>query len=88
MPKNLTYDNARACCVPYEGSLPIADEKVRTALRACAFATYNSDRRGQTFVDDPRGKRGGPYRMDFLDAATILLQLVGDLQTDEKLVLP
>lgn len=85
MPKNLTYNNTQTCCVAYESSLPIVDEKVRTALRAGAFAIYNSDKRGQTFVDDLRGNRGGPIYMDFIEAATILLRCVGDLASDETL---
>lgn len=85
MRRNLRYDNQGACCVPYDGTLPIADEKMRTAIRAGAFAICNTSKRGQTFVDDVHGKRGGPHYMSFLDAATILLQLVGDITPDERL---
>ena len=85
MPKNLRYDNQSARCVSYDGPLPIADEKARIALRAGAFAICNTDKRRQIFVDDAHGERGGPHYMNFLDAATILLQLVGDITSDEKL---
>ena len=65
MPKNLRYDNQGARCVSYEGPIPITDEKARTALRAGAFAICNTNKRGQIFVDDAHGKRGGPHYMNF-----------------------
>lgn len=57
---------------------PVTDEKIKTAIRAGAFAIMNSKFRYQCYWDSKT-------YMDFTEAVTILLRLVGDLQADEEL---
>lgn len=63
--------------------MPVVDEKIKTAVRAGVFAIINSKYKNQIFWDDARGLRGGPYRMNFYEAATILLEFIGDLSLSE-----
>ena len=63
---------------------PVVDEKIKTAVRAGVFAIINSKYKNQIFWDDVRGLRGGPYRMGFSEAVTILLEFIGDLPSNEK----
>lgn len=57
---------------------PVTDKKIKTAIRAGAFAIMNSKFKYQCYWD-------GKTYMDFTKAVTILLQLVGDLQPNEEL---
>lgn len=56
---------------------PVIDEKIKTAIRAGAFAIINSKYKNQIFWDDTHGYYGGPYRMGFSEAVTILLEFIG-----------
>lgn len=56
---------------------PVIDEKIKTAIRAGVFAIINSKYKNQIFWDDTHGYYGGPYRMDFSEAVTILLEFIG-----------
>lgn len=50
------------------------DGKIKAAVRASVFAIINSKYKNQIFW----GLRGGPYRMSFYEAVTILSEFIDD----------